>query len=789
MKKSFPYVIKKKKTMQKLVISIFFLFSIQFSKATTTLVSNPKDLKAAVANAKPGDTILLVNKTWTDVILQVHGKGTAQKPIVIMPQTIGKVIISGQSSLAIGGEFLIIKGLHFKDGNAAKEDVITYRINNDNLANNCRITECVIENFSMPDRFKSDNWVVFWGKNNRLDHCTLVNKLSAGPTVIAELNDERSQENFHIIDHNYFKGRERFGSNGGETIRIGVSRYSLTSSKTQITNNYFERCNGEVEIISIKSGENNVSFNTFVECEGGLVMRHGSKNVVEGNLFLGNNKPYTGGVRIINPGHHVFNNVFKDLQGTAFRSALSVLNGVPNSLINRYYQVVDATINNNTFINCASVLFGAGKDAERTLSPQNVVFANNLFTGGSRQIYQDDNQDGGIIFKDNGIINPSQTILPQGFSSAKAIEIKKGAFTFPYNKTVGADIKKLSFITKEETGAIWYTPQILKPERANKSFEIKSAESDKLQSIIQNMIAGDTLLITDKGYLQVNESIEIDKPINIFAKDGLETKPVFVNTSFKSLKAFIIIKNGGELNVKGLAFKGAFESFGDTKAGIASTDEPMNKHYNVYIDHCEFYDYNEGSFAGFKGSKSTLADSLVITNSLFRNISGTGINLGEEKEDKGIYGAEYTMIRNCVFTNILGSAINIYRGGNDESTLGPFVIIDHCTFNEVENREQGTVIKLIGAQHASVTNSIFSYCGQGGRAIEFREYRWDEIMVDNCNFYESGRVESFYNKVLGKNIYQIIPYYQNIKEFNFNLKKGSELINKATDTKPLGANR
>jgi poly(beta-D-mannuronate) lyase len=184
-----------------------------------------------------------------------------------------------------------------------------------------------------------------------------------------------------------------------------------------------------------------------------------------------------------------------------------------------------------------------------------------------------------------------------------------------------------------------------------------------------------------------------------------------------------------------------------------------------------------------------LADSLVITNSLFRNISGTGINLGEEKEDKGIYGAEYTVIRNCVFTNILGSAINIYRGGNDESTLGPFVIIDHCTFNEVENREQGTVIKLIGAQHASVTNSIFSYCGQGGRAIEFREYRWDEIMVDNCNFYESGRVESFYNKVLGKNIYQIIPYYQNIKEFNFNLKKGSELINKATDTKPLGANR
>ncbi|EOR94890.1 Alginate lyase precursor [Arcticibacter svalbardensis MN12-7] len=757
-------------------------------KAATIKVSNPKELKAAVADAKPGDTILLQNKEWKDVLLKVSGKGTAQKPILIMPENKNEVIITGQSALNIGGEYLIIKGFHFKNGYSPKDDIITFRINNDNLANNCRVTECVIEEFSQPDRFHSDSWVVFWGKNNRLDHTTLVNKLNAGPTIIAELNDERSQENFHSIDHNYFKGRQRFGSNGGETIRIGVSRYSLTTSKTQIVHNYFERCNGEVEIVSIKSGQNNVSFNTFVECEGGLVMRHGSKNVVEGNLFLGNNKPFTGGVRLINPGHHIFNNVFKDLQGTAFRSALSVLNGVPNSLINRYYQVKDATINNNTFINCASVLFGAGKDAERTLSPQNVVFANNLFIGGSDKIYQDDNKDGGVIFKDNGILNNKANNLPQGLSPAKVSEIKKGEFSFPYNKSIGADIKKLSFVTKEETGASWYKPQTIKPKRANKSFEIKSTESENIKATLEKMIAGDTLLIADEGYLRINESLVIDKPINIMAKAGLKTKPIFVNTSFKTLNAFIIIKNGGELNLKGLAFKGAFESFGDTKAGIASTEEPMNKHYKVNIDHCEFYDYNEGSYSGFKGSKSTLADSLIITNSLFRNISGTGVNLGEEKDDKGIYAAEYTVIENCVFSNVLGSAINIYRGGNDESTLGPFVTIDHCTFNEVENREQGTVVKLIGAQHASLTNSIFSYCGQGGRSIEFREYRWDEIKVDYCNFYEAGRVDSFYDKVLGTHNYHIKPAYQNKSQFNFNLQKDSELINKGSDNQSIGAN-
>lgn len=766
-------------------ISLFFC-SI-YTQAARVVVSNPKSLKAAVSAAKPGDTVLLRDIIWNNVLLEVIGKGTKEKPILIMPENKIKVVITGKSSLNIAGEHLIIKGLHFKNGYSPKDNVITFRINNDYLANNCRVTECVIEDFSQPDRFKSDNWVVFWGKNNRLDRTTLVNKLNAGPVIIVELNDERSQENYHSIDHNYFKGRERFGSNGGETIRIGVSRYSLTASKTQIVNNYFERCNGEVEIVSVKSGENNISFNTFVECEGGLVMRHGSNNVVQGNLFLGNNKQFTGGVRVINPGHKVFNNVFKDLQGTGFRSSLSVLNGVPNSLINRYYQVVDATINNNTFINCASVLFGAGKDAERTLSPQNVVFANNLFADSKNEIYQDDNKDGGIILKDNGIINPQNNTLPLGFSSAKATEIKKGAFSFPYHKNFGADIKKLNFVSKDETGASWYQPEIKKPERANQSFEIQSAQSNQLNLTLQKMIAGDTLVIAEEGYIRMTESLIIDKPINIIAKVDLKTKPILVNTSFKSLNAFIIIKNGGELNVKGLAFKGAFESFSDVRAGIASTDEPMNKHYKVNIDHCEFYDFNESSFSGFKGSKSTLADSLIITNSLFRNISGSGVNLGEEREDKGIYGAEYTIIKNCVFTNILGSAINVYRGGNDESTLGPFVTIDQCTFNEVENREQGTVLRLIGAQHASVTNSIFSNSGQGGRSIEFREYRWDNIKVDYCNFYQAGKVDSFYDKVLGKNIFDIKPDYQNVKLFNFNLNSNSQLKNKSANQSPIGA--
>ncbi|MFX7506708.1 chondroitinase-B domain-containing protein, partial [Acinetobacter baumannii] len=91
-------------------------------------------------------------------------------------------------------------------------------------------------------------------------------------------------------------------------------------------------------------------------------LRHGNHNTVEGNLFIGNNKIYTGGVRVINPNQTVTNNLLLNCVGVRFRSALGVLNGVPNSQLNRYFQVTDSKITNNSFINCSNITFGAGKD-------------------------------------------------------------------------------------------------------------------------------------------------------------------------------------------------------------------------------------------------------------------------------------------------------------------------------------------------------------------------------------------------------------------------------------------
>lgn len=84
-------------------------------------------------------------------------------------------------------------------------------------------------------------------------------------------------------------------------------------------------------------------------------------------------------MRIIGEDHRVFNNYFSGLYGSSFKSALPIMNGVPNSPLNRYFQVKNAIVAFNTFVNCKyTMILGAGADSELSLPPENCIIANNL---------------------------------------------------------------------------------------------------------------------------------------------------------------------------------------------------------------------------------------------------------------------------------------------------------------------------------------------------------------------------------------------------------------------------
>ena len=219
----------------------------------------------AVSQVGPGDDIVFKNGTYRDFEIKFQAQGSKQAPVTLRAETKGEVVFSGQSNLAIAGSHVVVSGLVFKNGYSPSGSVISFRVNKDDVANHTRVTEVVIEDYSKPDKFESDYWVALYGKHNRFDHSYLAGKRNRGVTVAVRLDSADSTENYHQIDNNYFGYRPELGSNGGETLRIGTSHYSLENSFTRVENNVFDRCNGEVEIISVKSGGNTLHGNTFID--------------------------------------------------------------------------------------------------------------------------------------------------------------------------------------------------------------------------------------------------------------------------------------------------------------------------------------------------------------------------------------------------------------------------------------------------------------------------------------------------------------------------------------------
>src|SRR6187401_1589002 len=244
--------------MARLLLLNFFLLSLLSGYATIITVKNIEELNSVCKKVQPGDTIILQSGEWKNVTIILDCKGTKEKPIVFKAQTPGKVLITGNSKLKLGGQYITVDGLYFTNGYAGRDAVIMFRIDNKQLANDCRVTNTVIKDFNNPKRMDENNWVAFYGKNNRLDRCSFIDKKNMGVLLAVLLDDDRSRENFHSITQNYFGRRLPLASNGGEIIRVGLSQHCQFNSNTSIRNNFFEHCDGEAEIISIKSCANKV---------------------------------------------------------------------------------------------------------------------------------------------------------------------------------------------------------------------------------------------------------------------------------------------------------------------------------------------------------------------------------------------------------------------------------------------------------------------------------------------------------------------------------------------------
>jgi poly(beta-D-mannuronate) lyase len=743
--------------MKRLLLLMVISFTCLPGMAETILVKDAEDLKKANREAKPGDLIILQNGEWKNITIELDCEGTAAQPITFKAQSAGGVKITGKSKLRLGGRYIVVDGLFFTNGFAGDDAVIDFRIDKKQLANDCRVTNTVISSFNNPKRMDDNYWVEFYGKRNRLDHCTFLDKKNMGVLLAVILDDERSRENFHSIDHNYFGYRLPLASNSGEIIRVGVSQHCEFNSNTQIVDNFFEHCDGETEIVSIKSGSNVVRSNVFKECQGSVVLRHGNFNTVENNIFLGNNKPGTGGVRVINKGQWVVNNLFYQCRGVGFRAPLSIMNGVPNSPAFRYVAVTDAVIMNNSFVNCTPISLCEGSDTERSVIPTKVLFEKNIFYNTrDEKIYNAYDDISGISFRANSVSNQVPQNLAKGFYKVQVSTLAAQPATIPVIAvnmpikisdslkeaaalrlfkslplTAGFTNKKLLQSVTSNAYKNCGAPAAMFKNQKTKTAGISKSCSNAAEVVAalkKNNFEETEILLTGNEYifskpLEVNTKLLLKTNVKGTVKFLLDNKEPFL----------LEVKAGGALTLTGLNL----DLQGNRADYFISTDvSGSSGHSNINIKNCSFSN-NEGAF--FNASKYSVLDSMIVTSNQFNNNQGQLFNFFNEDDKKGYYNVEKLTISNNVFDRQQAPIISMLRGGNDESTLGPLLQFNNNTITGSDSKEKPLIL-LNGTQLSFITNNRFSNSNTGNVSIQFVDAVRAVHTYQNNSFRNSGKV-------------------------------------------------
>lgn len=416
-----------------LIVLLAILFSIANLQAQT--YTDPDDLADAVNASTSGGIFVVKDGIYSDFEATFELYASATNPVIIKAETIGGVILTGESHFVIRkSAFITLKGFVF-DGKG--EDTLVKLEG----SNNIRITRNTFE----LETSESIKWVFvggIWNDNvypfeypshhNRIDHNIFQNKDTPGHyiTIDGSFDATGSEETYYQsqhdrIDYNYFKNNSPRADNEQESIRIGWSEMSLSSGFTIVEHNLFEDCDGDPEIVSVKSCDNIIRHNTFLRSYGTLSLRHGNRNRVEGNYFFGGDKPigtsatgsnlYTGGIRIYGTDHLIINNYMQGLNGTRWDAPITLTLGDAidgqSSSLSKHFRAERVTIAFNTLVNNShNIEIGFDNNNNYNKDLEDITIANNLITGSENSlvdIVDAENDQGDNVTWINNLMSPT----------------------------------------------------------------------------------------------------------------------------------------------------------------------------------------------------------------------------------------------------------------------------------------------------------------------------------------------------------------------------------------------
>jgi hypothetical protein len=365
--------------------------------AVKRIVSSVTEFKNALAAMNPGDTVEVNDGDYNLSSLTITRSGCSSKPIVIMAKNQGLAVLNGSTALILRNiNYVTIKGFLFQSANIGTgiklENCTRMRItqNTFNYTENASCTWVYIgDTYGSTSPLKSGY--------NRIDHNIFDGKTQAGNFIRLDGNID-TQTQYDTIDHNHFKNNGPRATNEKESIRIGVSTLSRSSGFTTVEYNLFQDCDGDPEVVSVKSNDNIIRYNTFQRCLGTLCIRQSFRTTVEGNYFFGEGKTAVfnggtigcGGIRVYGKDHKIINNYFSGLTGEKWDAAITITNGdVTNSTTSttEHNLPENVVFAYNTLVNNKSnIEIGFNNNGNYTKPPLNCLIENNIIIDNTNPI-------------------------------------------------------------------------------------------------------------------------------------------------------------------------------------------------------------------------------------------------------------------------------------------------------------------------------------------------------------------------------------------------------------------
>lgn len=473
------------------------------SVSCSEVVNSISALEDAADNLSAGDTLCLADGNYSgDLELRIDAMGTSNAPITVAAQNSGEAIISnGEISVRLGGKHIVLQGFVFRDGESGSSII---KLENQNECYFCRVTEISIIDMDGGD-YESSKWLEYYGQYNRIDHNWFSGKESRGALLVlprwideSTFNSSGFPEDRAQIDYNYIGNRPpAFGrayaasdDNEYEGVRLGLSTTHSAPSYSTVEYNYFEKIQGEAEVISNKSANNTIHNNTIRNSHGSIVTRHGRAADISNNYVLGDDHPFSGGIRLVDDGHTVTNNY---IQGARYLSSnwnggivLTAGDGAGDT-DNGYQNVSNVFIAHNTIVDSVNSLnvFGGKYDE----APKNIYLINNIIGNAIGPVIRtnDEGLPSNSIFEGNYVFGDS-------FSDDNSVTIAN---------TSGFDFVDLMFEYNNDNlfRATTDTPDITAALPTDiGSFELPTTDVDGLQRL-SSTTSGASTLITDASSL------------------------------------------------------------------------------------------------------------------------------------------------------------------------------------------------------------------------------------------------------------------------------------------------